>query len=127
MAGSAPISLSVGWAPPATGCWAWGSGPPASGPPTGGPPAGGPPAGSPPAAGMGNVLLMIVFIRPVRELNAPAPLGPAGGGVTGAGGGCVAAVGTVPIEVVVMVAILAIVNDWTCETSSSILGLSVFS
>jgi hypothetical protein len=69
---------------------------------------------------------MTVFIRLVRELGVPDPLGPAGGGVMGAGGGCVATVGAVPVEVVVIVAMLAIVSDWTCETKSSILGLSVF-
>jgi hypothetical protein len=67
---------------------------------------------------------MTVFILLARELGAPDPLDPAGGGVTGAGGGCVAVAGAVPVEVVVIVAILAIVSDWTCETKSSILGLS---
>jgi hypothetical protein len=75
---------------------------------------------------MGNVLLMTVFIWLVRELDAPDPLDPIGGGVRGAGGGCVATVGAVPVEVVVIVAILAIVSDWTCETKSLILGLSMF-
>jgi hypothetical protein len=69
---------------------------------------------------------MTVFIRLVRELGAPDPLDPTGGGVIGAGGGCAAAAGTVPVDVVVIVAILAIVSDWTCETKSSILGLSTF-
>jgi hypothetical protein len=95
-----------------------------SGPPMGGPPAGGPPPGGPPAAGMGNVLLMTVFIRLAKERDVPDPLDPVGGGVTGEGGHCAAAVEVVPIEAVVMVAILAIVSDWTCETKSSMLGLS---
>jgi hypothetical protein len=77
----------------------------------GSPPAGSPHAGGPPAASVGNVLLMTVFIQLVRELNAPDPLGPTGGGVTGAGSCCVTVVGAVPVEVVVMVAILAIVSD----------------
>jgi hypothetical protein len=111
MAGSAPISLSVGWVPLATGCWAMGGGPPAGSPPTGGPPPGSPPPGGPPAAGMGNVLLITVFIRLVKELGVPDPLGPTGGGVTGVGGCCAGVVGVVPIAVAVMVAILAIVND----------------
>jgi hypothetical protein len=69
---------------------------------------------------------MTVFIWLVRELGVLDPLGPVGGGVTGAGGCCAAAVDAVPVEVVVMVAMLAIVSDWTCETRSSMLGLSVF-
>jgi hypothetical protein len=100
-----------------------------NGPPTGGPPAGGPPPGGPPAAGVGNVLLMTVFIRLAKEREVPDPLDPVGGGITGEGGHCAAAVGAVPVgavpvEVVVMVAILAIVSDWTCETKLLILGLS---
>jgi hypothetical protein len=95
-----------------------------NGPPTGGPPPSGPPPGGPPTAGVGNVLLMTVFIRLAKDQDVPGPLGPAGGGVTGEGGRCAAAVDAVSIEVVVMVAILAIVSDWTCETKSSMLGLS---
>jgi hypothetical protein len=39
-------------------------------------------------------------------------------------GHCAAAVGAAPVEVVVIVAIVAIVNDWTWETRSSMMGLS---
>jgi hypothetical protein len=90
----------------------------------GGPPVGGPPPGGPPAAGVGNVLLITVFIRLAREQDVLDPLGPAGGGVMGEGGRCATAVGAAPVEVVVIVAMVAIVNDWTWETRSSIVGLS---
>jgi hypothetical protein len=80
----------------------------------GGPPAGGPPPGGPPVAGIGvrKLLLMIVFIRVAIEWEVPGEaLGPAAGGVTGDGGRCIAAACVAPIDVVIIVAIVAIVSD----------------